>query len=132
MSSRESLAALVEFQRTTEALAAVAQRLDWDRETMMPRGAAQQRSEEIAAMEEMLHARRTDPRVGEWLDDARAESEAEVRIVELIDRDFRRKSAVPARLATELARLTSLSQGSGPRRAPPTRRGISCRRSTRC
>ena len=111
MSSRESLAALVEFQRTTEALAAVAQRLDWDRETVMPRGAAQQRSEEIAAMEEMLHARRTDPRVGEWLDDARAESEAEVRMVELIDRDFRRKSAVPARLATELARLTSLSQG---------------------
>ena len=55
--------------------------------------------------------RRTDPRVGEWLDDARAESEAEVRMVELIDRDFRRKSAVPARLATELARLTSLSQG---------------------
>ena len=39
MSSRESLAALVEFQRTTEALAAVAQRLDWDRETVMPRGA---------------------------------------------------------------------------------------------
>lgn len=111
MTSHGSLATLMEFQRTTEALAAVAQRLDWDRETMMPRGAAEQRSEEIAAMEEMLHARRTDPRVGEWLDAARPETEAELRMVELIDRDFRRKSAVPARLATELARLTSLSQG---------------------
>jgi carboxypeptidase Taq len=58
---------LMAFQRETEALSSVAGRLHWDQETMMPRGAAPQRGEELAAMEAVLHARRTDPRVGEWL-----------------------------------------------------------------
>ena len=34
---------LMAFQRQTEALAQVAGRLGWDQETMMPRGAAEQR-----------------------------------------------------------------------------------------
>jgi len=34
----------------------------------MPRGAAPQRGEEMAAMEGVLHARRVDPRIPEWLD----------------------------------------------------------------
>ncbi len=55
------------FPRETEALAQVAGRLGWDQETMMPRGAAEQRGEEMAAMEGVLHARRTDPRIGDWL-----------------------------------------------------------------
>ena len=41
---------LLLFQRDTEALSMVAGRLGWDQETMMPRGAADQRSEEMAAM----------------------------------------------------------------------------------
>ena len=52
---------LMAHQRETEALANVAERLGWDQETMMPRGAAEQRGEEMAAMEGVLHARRTDP-----------------------------------------------------------------------
>ena len=58
---------LMAFQRETEALAQVAGRLGWDQETMMPRGAAEQRAEEMAAVEGVLQARRTDPRMGEWL-----------------------------------------------------------------
>ena len=42
---------LMAFQRETEALAQVAGRLGWDQETVMPRGAAPQRGEEMAAME---------------------------------------------------------------------------------
>ena len=38
------------FQHRTEALNQVAERLAWDQETMMPRGAAGQRAEEIAAI----------------------------------------------------------------------------------
>ena len=41
---------LMAFQRETEALAQVAGRLGWDQETVMPRGAAPQRGEEMAAM----------------------------------------------------------------------------------
>jgi carboxypeptidase Taq len=102
---------LLAFQRQTEALSSVAERLGWDQETVMPRGAVEQRAEEMAAIESVLHERRTDPRIGEWLDVAEPQSEAEARSVELIARDFNRASRIPAKLAQELARLTSLSQG---------------------
>lgn len=102
---------LLTFQRQTEALSSVAERLGWDQETVMPRGATEQRSEEMAAMEEVLHERRTDPRIGEWLAAAKPQDEAETRIVELITRDFTRACRVPSRLAIEIARTTSLSQG---------------------
>ncbi|QRZ14658.1 carboxypeptidase M32 [Paracoccus methylovorus] len=102
---------LLAFQRQTEALSSVAERLAWDQETVMPRGAVEQRSEEMAAMEAVLHERRTDPRIGEWLDHAEPEDDEDARIIELIARDYRRASRIPARLATELARQTSLAQG---------------------
>lgn len=102
---------LLAFQRQSEALSSVAERLGWDQETVMPRGAVEQRSEEMAAIEAVLHERRTDPRIGEWLDAANPQTEAEIRAVELIARDFNRASRIPARLAQELARLTSLAQG---------------------
>jgi carboxypeptidase Taq len=102
---------LIAFQRDTEALAQVAGRLGWDQETMMPRGAAEQRSEEMAATETMLHGRRTDPRVGAWLAAAKAPDAAGARMVALIQRDLDRSTAVPVRLAAELARVTSMAQG---------------------
>lgn len=104
---------LMAFQRTTEALVSIATRLDWDRETVMPRGAAEQRSEELAAMEAVIHDRRTDPRIGEWLDVAGdfAEDDEDERMLAMIAREHGRASRVPADLATEIARVTSLSQG---------------------
>ncbi|ABL71767.1 carboxypeptidase M32 [Paracoccus denitrificans] len=102
---------LLAFQRQTEALSSVAERLAWDQETVMPRGAVEQRAEEMAAMESVLHERRTDPRLGEWLDQAEPEDDEDARVIELIARDYRRASRIPSRLATELARQTSLAQG---------------------
>jgi len=102
---------LFAFQRQTEALSAISERLAWDQETVMPRGAAEQRGEEMAAIEAVLHERRTDPRIGEWLEQAEAGDEEDQRVLDLIARDFRRASRIPARLATELARQTSLAQG---------------------
>ncbi|MFD1882019.1 carboxypeptidase M32 [Paracoccus pacificus] len=102
---------LLAHRRVTEALSSVAERLSWDQETVMPRGATEQRAEEMAAMESVLHERRTDPRIGEWLDRAEPQDDEDARIIELIGRDFSRASKIPARLATELARITSLGQG---------------------
>jgi carboxypeptidase Taq len=102
---------LMVFQRETEALSQVAGRLGWDQETMMPRDAAPQRGEEMAAMETVLHARRTDPQVADWL--AKAETSGEVEVAQLrhIRRSFERASKVPAKLASEIARVTSQAQG---------------------
>jgi carboxypeptidase Taq len=102
---------LMAFQRQTEALAQVAGRLGWDQETVMPRGAATQRSEEMAAIEGVLHARRTDPRLAEWLgavEVADPVAEAQVRHIR---RSHARTLKVPARLAEEIARVTSVAQG---------------------
>jgi carboxypeptidase Taq len=102
---------LMAYQRQTEALAMVAGRLEWDQETMMPAGASEQRSEECAALEGILHARRTDPRVGEWLvqaDPADAIARAQLRHIR---RSFDRATKVPGDLAQEIARVTSRAQG---------------------
>ncbi|WP_371153351.1 carboxypeptidase M32 [Jannaschia sp. 2305UL9-9] len=102
---------LMAFQRVTEALSQVAGRTGWDQEAIMPRGAAPQRAEEMAALEEVLHARRTDPRLGDWLREAHApDAVADANLAEL-QRSYDRNRKVPARLAAELARVTSLAQG---------------------
>ncbi|AOZ69633.1 carboxypeptidase M32 [Rhodobacter xanthinilyticus] len=102
---------LMTFQRETEALSGIAERLGWDQETVMPRGAADQRAEEMAALESVLHARRTDPRIEDWLARAEATTPAEARSLDLVARSYNRTTRIPARLATELARLVSRAQG---------------------
>ncbi|QYK41076.1 MAG: carboxypeptidase M32 [Paracoccaceae bacterium] len=102
---------LMEFTRQTVALSQIAGRLGWDQETMMPRGAAGQRAEEMAAIEGVLHARRTDPRVADWL--AAADPADDVARAQLreIRRSHDRAARIPARLAQEIARVTSAAQG---------------------
>ncbi|MBU2866380.1 carboxypeptidase M32 [Pacificibacter marinus] len=104
---------LMAFQKTTEALGSVAGRLNWDQETIMPEGAAAQRGEELSAMETVLHARRTDPRVGAWLAAIDPQGLDAVQAANLrhITRSYARNTKVPADLATEIAKVTSLSQG---------------------
>jgi len=104
---------LMSFTRQTSALGQVAGRLGWDQETTMPRGAADQRAEEMAAMESVLHARRIDPRVGDWLGeisdaDLDAVGQAHMRHIR---RTYARTQKIPADLAATLARVTSRAQG---------------------
>jgi len=100
---------LMAFQRDTEALGQIAGRLGWDQETMMPHGATPQRAEEHAAMANVLHARRIDPRVGEWLAKADAKTDVAAANLRHIKRSFDRTTKVPMRLAAELAKTTSLA-----------------------
>jgi carboxypeptidase Taq len=111
--SATAYADLLAFDHDTQALSQIMGRLGWDQETMMPRGAAAQRGEEMAALESVLHARRTDARVGDWLaeiDGSALDPVAQANLRE-IRRIFERSSKIPASLATALARLTSTAQG---------------------
>ncbi|WP_243612872.1 carboxypeptidase M32 [Shimia aestuarii] len=104
---------LMAFQQQTEALGQVAGRLGWDQETMMARGSAGQRAEEMAAMQSVLHARRTDPRLGAWLgqiEDATLDAVGQAQMRH-IRKSYDRARKVPAALATEIARVTSRAQG---------------------
>ncbi|MCK0148466.1 carboxypeptidase M32 [Marivita sp. S6314] len=102
---------LMAFTRETQALGQIAGRLGWDQETTMPRGAAAQRAEEMAALEAVLHARRMDPRVGDWLEASTPTDEEAKANLRHIRRSFDRASKVPTDLAAELARTTSVAQG---------------------
>jgi len=104
---------LMTFQRETEALGQVSMRLGWDQETMMPRGAAAQRADEMGALEGVLHRRRTDPRVGDWLaaiDDAALDEVGRAQLRH-IRRSYSRATRLPETLAAEIARVTSRAQG---------------------
>ncbi|WP_298358021.1 carboxypeptidase M32 [uncultured Litoreibacter sp.] len=102
---------LMAYERVTQALGSVAGRTGWDQETMMPEGAADLRSEEMAALEEVLHARRTNPRTGELLETAEAPDDASSANLRHIRRSFERTTKIPADLATAIARHTSKGQG---------------------
>ncbi|MCX7559845.1 carboxypeptidase M32 [Sulfitobacter sp. F26204] len=104
---------LMAHQRETQALGQVMGRLTWDQETMMPRGAAPQRAEESAALEGVLHARRMDPKVGEWLAavDEGALTDVGRAQIRLIRRSYERANKVPAALAARIAMVTSRAQG---------------------
>ncbi|MFT5006408.1 MAG: carboxypeptidase Taq, partial [Paracoccaceae bacterium] len=85
----------------------------WDQETMMSEGAAAQRCEWMGVMEKTLHARQTDPQIGEWLaklDGAEVDATSAANL-RLIGQSFKRNNKVPADLAVEIARVTSISQG---------------------
>ena len=104
---------LMAFERDSQALSQVSGRLGWDQETMMPRGAAEQRSEEMAAISSVLHARRTDPKVGDWLaaiDDSKLDGVGQANMRH-IRRGYERTTRIPARLAAEQAKLHSMAQG---------------------
>lgn len=104
---------LMTFSRETQALSAISGRLEWDQETMMPRGAAPQRGEECAAIASVLHARRVDARIADWLaalDGADLDQTAAAQLRH-IRRDYDRTRKVPAALAAQIARVTSQAQG---------------------
>ncbi len=104
---------LMGYERDTQALSQISVRLGWDQETVMPRGAAPQRAEEMAALEGVLHARRTDPRVGDWLATIEENildtvGQAQIRHIR---QGYERATKIPAKLATEMAKLHSMAQG---------------------
>ena len=104
---------LMAHERETLLLSSVAGRLSWDQETVMPRGAAEQRSEELAAMEKVVHARRSASKVGDWLAalEGMALEDAAAANLRHIRRSYDRARKVPAELAAEVARATSAAQG---------------------
>ncbi len=109
----KAYAEMMAYQHQTEALSQVAGRLGWDQETYMPKGAAPQRAEEHGAMAAVLHERRTDPRIGDWLATCKATELGDVGAANLrhIRRSYDRNTKVPAALEAEIARATSIAHG---------------------
>ena len=68
MTTNDAYVALLAHAKQTEALGQVAGLLSWDQEAIMPAKGGEARSEQAGAMSSVIHARRSDPQVAEWLD----------------------------------------------------------------
>jgi carboxypeptidase Taq len=107
---------LIRLSRDEATLASCLDVLEWDEETVLPRGGIDHRSEQLALLAGMLHDQSTDPRVGELLETiehsdlvADPESPAAVNVREL-RRAYDRERRLPRRLVEEIARVTALAQ----------------------
>jgi carboxypeptidase Taq len=102
--------------RETAWLSACESVLGWDERTMMPPEAAEFRAEQMAFLAGLVHQRRTDQRLGDWLSklstgplaaDAHSDTGANIR---QLKRTFDRSAKLPQSLVEELTRTASLGQ----------------------
>jgi carboxypeptidase Taq len=105
---------LTDHVRETAVLHSVESLLGWDERTMLPTAAGEYRAEQMTLLAGMLHRRRTDQRLGEWLNalvDAKlaphSDSGATVRELK---RQYDRRVKLPQALVEELARTAVLGQ----------------------
>ena len=65
----ETYKQLCEHFREIAVLGSIGALLDWDARCILPSGGAEYRSDQQAYLSNLLHQKRTDPRIGDWLDD---------------------------------------------------------------
>lgn len=97
--------------RDIETLTATERIISWDQETMMPTNGAELRADQLTQLSGMIHAKKTDPAIGELLQAAAADSQAdEIQAANIreMQRDFDRDTKLPTTLVEALARASSL------------------------
>ncbi len=90
--------------------------LNWDQLVNMPNGAAEDRGEQIATLEDISHSKATSEDLGKLLDvlteDAKnmdPESD-EACLIRVAKRDFDKRNKVPAEFVMEMARVSTVAQ----------------------
>jgi carboxypeptidase Taq len=84
--------------------------IGWDFETKMPQGATNQRSEQMAVIEQVTHQKWIDPEIGTLLAKVKKSSEyeelgaEEKRNVYLMQRSYDQETKLPAELVEEIAK----------------------------
>ena len=113
MKPKQAYEALRAFQIDTAYYQSLGALAGWDQRTYIPRKGHAHRARQFAALARLLHARRTDPRIAEWLDavegsDLVADPESpEAANVREWRRDYERAVRVPDDLAVALAQAQS-------------------------
>ena len=103
---KERLAKLTDLRRTEGVLA-------WDMQVFMPPGGGPTRGAQLATIEEVIHERLVDDRLGELLDELEPYAESlpydsdDACLVRVARRDWDRARRVPAELAAEMAQTAA-------------------------
>lgn len=107
---------LCTFVRQTAMIESIQELLGWDERTMMPPAAGEYRAEQMTTLSGLVHQRRTDPRLGGWLNeltgsslDSDVHSPSAATIREL-RRDYEKSCKLPQSLVEELTRACVLGQ----------------------
>lgn len=113
----QTLQRLKEITREVQLLEHINALLGWDQETYMPKGAVEERGEQLALLQGLLHRKSTDPEIGDLLGRLGATEENPMGSGELKDLDkrfirtvfrlYNRETKLPESLVTEMARLSS-------------------------
>ena len=104
ISAYDKLAA--QFRRYNH-LSRVLQLLDWDKEVLMPAGAAEGRSADMAELSLMMHELLSDDRLTDWLQEAEGADPWQAANLREMQRMVSRARAVPADLAHHFAETAS-------------------------
>jgi carboxypeptidase Taq len=115
-SARATFDALCQHVRETALLQSIDSLLNWDERTYMPLEAGAYRAEQITYLSGLVHKRRTDPQIGQWLNKllgselaADRHSDTGATIHEL-KREYDKRVNLPQALVEELARAAVLGQ----------------------
>lgn len=102
--------------RETALLESVLSLLNWDERTLLPAAGGAYRADQVTYLSNLMHQRRTDPRVGEWLGqlgdselarDPHSDAGATIRELK---REYDKQRKLPASLVEQLARAAVLGQ----------------------
>ncbi|MEM6943890.1 MAG: carboxypeptidase M32, partial [Pseudomonadota bacterium] len=106
-----SLSSLLDHLKQTAALSQAAGLLSWDQETMMPRRGGSVRAEQMGALAQVIHERKSDERIADWAAaiDRDALSPFDLRNLEEALRAHRKATKIPSRLAE--AEAVAASEG---------------------
>jgi carboxypeptidase Taq len=116
LAKEQLFAELRSAMRECTLLQTVADTLEWDERTGMPPGGGEYRAEQVTLLRGMVHAKRTDARIGDWLEElAQSElaqdSHSDIgATVQRMREDYARESRLPQRLVEALAGATMRGQ----------------------
>ncbi len=107
--AQTAIDSLLAYQRQTEALEQVAELVNWDQETFMPRGASEQRAECNGVLQGVIHARKISGEFAELLENASGleVDEFGTACLRRLRREHELASRVPEELPTAIARVSS-------------------------
>jgi carboxypeptidase Taq len=107
---------LIEHVQQTALLTSTDAALNWDERTMLPEAAGAYRAEQITFLSGLIHQRRTDPRIGEWLEHLATKinsanpHDVHVSTIRELKRGYDKVKKLPQRLVEELTRCSVLGQ----------------------
>lgn len=90
--------------------------LGWDQETYMPQGGINDRADQLSTLSKISHEKFTTKEIGDLIGELKSEipdmddESDDVRLIRVLDRNYKKSVKVPASLVSEMSKAASLGQ----------------------